>query len=118
MLTITEKAATRAREVLKERGLEQGALRIFVAGGGCAGYQYGMTLIRDADKDDVVSEQQGLKLIVDPDSALLLEGAEVDYVDDLMSSGFVIHNPNAVQNCACGHSFQTAQGGGNPQSCC
>jgi len=117
MLTITEKAAARAREVLDEKGLTQGGLRVFVVGGGCAGYQYGMALTQHAEQDDLVVEHQGLKLVVDPDSAPLLEGAEIDYVDDLMRSGFTIYNPNAAHSCACGHSFQTAGGGGQAKSC-
>jgi iron-sulfur cluster assembly protein len=117
MLTITEKAAIRAREVLTEKGFTEGGLRVFVVGGGCAGYQYGMALTQHAEQDDVVVEQQGLKLVVDPDSASLLEGAEIDYVDDLMRSGFTIYNPNATHSCACGHSFQTAAGGGQAKPC-
>jgi len=62
-------------------------------------------------------EHQGLKLVVDPDSAPLLEGAEIDYVDDLMRSGFTIYNPNATHSCACGHSFQTEGGGGQAKAC-
>jgi iron-sulfur cluster assembly protein len=108
MLTITEKAAARAREVLADKGLTQGGLRVFVVSGGCAGYQYGMALAQHAEQDD---------LVVDPDSALLLEGAEIDYVDDLMRSGFTISNPNAVRSCACGHSFKTASGGGQARPC-
>ena len=117
MLSITEKAAVRAREVLVEKGLPEGGLRVFVLGGGCAGYQYGMALAQHAEQDDLVVEEQGLKLVVDPDSALLLEGAEIDYVDDLMRSGFTIYNPNATHSCACGHSFQTAAGGGQARTC-
>jgi iron-sulfur cluster assembly protein len=117
MLTITEKAAGRAREVLAEKGFPQGGLRVFVVGGGCAGYQYGMALTQHAEQDDLVVEQQGLKLVVDPESAPLLEGAEIDYVDDLMRSGFTIYNPNAAHSCACGHSFQTAAGGGQANAC-
>jgi len=117
MLTITEKAAARAREVLDEKGLAQGGLRVFVVGGGCAGYQYGMALTQHAEQDDLVVEHQGLKLVVDPDSAPLLEGAEIDYVDDLMRSGFTIYNPNATHSCSCGHSFQTAGGGGQAKAC-
>jgi len=117
MLSITEKAAVRAREVLAEKGLAEGGLRVFVVGGGCAGYQYGMALTQHAEQDDLVVEQLGLKLVVDPDSAPLLEGAEIDYVDDLMRSGFTIYNPNATHSCACGHSFQTEGGGGQAKAC-
>ena len=117
MLTITENAAVKAREVLAEKGVTQGGLRVFVVGGGCAGYQYGMALTQHAEQDDLVVEHQGLKLVVDPDSAPLLEGAEIDYVDDLMRSGFTIYNPNATHSCACGHSFQTEGGGGQAKAC-
>lgn len=117
MLSITEKAAARAREVLIEKGLPEGGLRVFVVAGGCAGYQYGMALARHAEQDDLVVEQLGLRLVVDPDSAPLLEGAEIDYVDDLMRSGFTIYNPNAAHSCACGNSFQTAAGGGQAKAC-
>ncbi len=118
MLTITAKAVDKAKEFLKEKDLEsQGALRVFVVGGGCSGYQYGMAIARQPDEDDVVIEHDGVRLVVDPDSAPLLEGAEIDYVDDLMKAGFTIFNPNAVKSCACGSSFQTAEGGGQASPC-
>jgi len=118
MLTLTEKAADKAKELFKEKGLEsEAALRVFVVGGGCSGYQYGMALARRPDEDDIVIEHDGVKLVVDPDSASLLEGAEIDYVDDLMKAGFTLHNPNAVRSCACGSSFQTAEGGGQASPC-
>ena len=118
MMTITEKAAEKARGILAERGVTEGALRVFVVGGGCSGYQYGMALAQAKEEDDIVVEYSGVTVVVDPESAQLLEGAEIDYVDDLMKSGFTIFNPNAVKSCACGHSFQTADGSGEPRSCC
>ena len=118
MMTITEKAAEKAKGILAERGITEGALRVFVVGGGCSGYQYGMALARDVEDGDVVIEQAGVKLLVDSESAPMLDGAEIDYVDDLMKSGFTIFNHNAVKSCACGHSFQTADGSGEPRSCC
>jgi iron-sulfur cluster assembly protein len=118
MLTITETAATKARGLLDEKGLAQGALRVFVVGGGCSGYQYGMALAQEVEDGDVVVEEYGVKLLVDPESAPLLEGAEVDYVEDVMKSGFTIFNPNAVKSCACGSSFQTADDSGTPRRCC
>src|SRR3990172_2430355 len=114
MLTLTEKAASKAKELFEEKGIAgQAALRVFVVGGGCSGYQYGMAIARDTEEDDLVVEHDGIKLVVDPDSASLLEGAEIDYVDDLMKAGFTIHNPNAISTCSCGNSFETAQGGGH-----
>jgi iron-sulfur cluster assembly protein len=118
MLTITESAATKAKGLLEEKGLSQGALRVFVVGGGCSGYQYGMALAQEAEDGDVVVEEYGVKLLVDPESAPLLEGAEIDYIEDVMKSGFTIFNPNAVKSCACGSSFQTADGSGTPRRCC
>lgn len=118
MLTITDRAAEKAKALLAERGIESGALRVFVAGGGCSGYQYGMALAQGKEDGDVVIEHAGVTLLVDPDSAPLLRGAEIDYVDDLMRSGFTIFNPNAVRSCACGHSFSTGDGGEQPRSCC
>ena len=117
MLTITEKAAAKAQRLLEEKGLPQGALRVFVVGGGCSGYQYGMALAQTEEDGDVVVEEHGVKLLVDPDSTPLLEGAEIDYVEDVMKSGFTIFNPNAVRSCACGSSFQTADSSGTPHRC-
>jgi iron-sulfur cluster assembly protein len=112
MINITDKAAEKAKNLLKERGTESGALRVFVAGGGCSGYQYGMTLAQEVEEDDFVLEHAGVKVLVDPESAPLLEGAEIDYVEDIMKSGFTIFNPNAVKSCACGSSFDTADSAG------
>jgi len=117
MVTVTERAAERARALLEQRGMTQGALRVFVVGGGCSGYQYGMAVAEAPEADDLLTEEQGVRVVVDPDSAKLLSGAEVDYVEDLMKSGFTIFNPNAVKSCACGSSFQTADGGGAARSC-
>ncbi|NWF99836.1 MAG: iron-sulfur cluster insertion protein ErpA [Thermoanaerobaculaceae bacterium] len=80
------------------------ALRIFVQGGGCSGLQYGFTFDDWQDGDTVV-EAQDLKVLVDPLSAPYLEGARVDYVEDLRGAGFVVDNPNAIASCSCGQSF-------------
>jgi iron-sulfur cluster assembly protein len=118
IVTVTDKAAEKAKAILTERGVENGALRVFVVSGGCSGYQYGMAIARSREEDDIAIEASGITLLVDSDSAPLLEGAEVDYVDDLMKSGFTIFNPNATHSCACGSSFQTADGSGQAKSCC
>ena len=117
LISITEKAATKARDLLSERDVTTGMLRVFVVGGGCSGHQYGMAVAESADDTDTVVEQSGVKMVVDRDSVPFIQGAEIDYVDDLMKSGFTIYNPNAVSSCACGSSFQTADGGGAPRSC-
>ena len=116
--SITDKAAEKAVALLQERGVENGALRVFVVGGGCSGYQYGMAIAQGREDDDIVIEHAGVTVLVDAESAPLMRGAEIDYVDDLMKSGFTIFNPNAVKSCACGSSFQTAEGGGQARSCC
>lgn len=116
-LTITDKAVENVKKILQEKGAgETGALRVFVAGGGCSGYQYGMALAQAAEEDDFVIEQGGVRLVVDPESAPLLKGAEIDYVDDIMKSGFTIFNPNATRSCACGSSFDTADSSGSGQA--
>jgi len=116
-ITITEQAAEKAKAILKEKDIENGFLRVFVVGGGCSGYQYGMALVKEADAEDMVIEQHGVNLLVDPDSASLLDGADIDWQDDLMKSGFTIFNPNATKSCACGSSFQTEEGSGKPKPC-
>jgi iron-sulfur cluster assembly protein len=118
VVSITDKAAEKAIALLKDRGVEEGALRVFVVGGGCSGYQYGMAIAHGREEDDIVIESAGVTVLVDPESAPLMQGAEIDYVDDLMKSGFTIFNPNAVKSCACGSSFQTSEGGGQAKSCC
>ncbi len=120
MLTITENAAVKVKSLLKEKDTAQGALRVFVAGGGCSGYQYGMAIAQEQEEDDLIIEQAGVRLFVDPESAPLLKGAEIDYVEDVMKSGFTIFNPNAVKSCACGSSFDTADSAGKDQAkaCC
>ena len=117
MVTITPRAAEKARVLLEQKELPEGALRVFVAGGGCSGYQYGMALAAEAETDDTQIESEGVRILVDPDSARLLNGAEIDYVEDLMKSGFTIYNPNATASCACGSSFQAADGSGSPRAC-
>ena len=118
IVTVTDKAAEKAKGILAERGVENGALRVFVVSGGCSGYSYGMAIARNREEDDIAIEASGITLLVDAESAPLLEGAEVDYVDDLMKSGFTIFNPNATHSCACGSSFQTKDGSGQAKSCC
>ena len=113
MITLTANAAAKVKGIMEQEkeNLPQGALRIYVQGGGCSGFQYGMVL-DEVSEDDQVIEAEGVKVIVDPMSLRHLEGAEVDYKEDLMGGGFAIKNPNAVSSCGCGHSFTTeAQGG-------
>src|SRR5512134_924645 len=114
MITLTANAAAKVKGILEQEkeSLPQGGLRIYVQGGGCSGFQYGMVLDEVADGDQVL-ELEGVKVIVDPMSLRYLEGAEVDYKEDLMGGGFAIKNPNAKSTCGCGHSFQTGEGEGS-----
>ena len=115
-LTMTPTAANKVRELLKQENDPSLALRIFVAGGGCSGLQYGMTLDEEQDGDTVIS-QGDFSVLVDEMSLGYISGSEVDYVDSLMGAGFTINNPNAVSSCGCGHSFKTAGGGGEARGC-
>jgi len=118
IVTVTDKAAEKAKALLAERNVVNGALRVFVVGGGCSGYQYGMAIARQQEEGDIAIDVNGVTILVDEESAPLLDGAEVDYVEDLMKSGFTIFNPNATKSCACGSSFQTADGSGQARACC
>ncbi len=118
LVTMTERAAEKATAVLVERGQTDGLLRVFVVGGGCSGHQYGMSIAERAEATDtVVKMDGGVDVVVDHDSVAMISGAEIDYVEDLMKSGFTIYNPNAVSACACGSSFQTAGNTGTPRPC-
>lgn len=117
LVNITPRAAVRAKELLASKGLPEGSLRVFVVGGGCSGYQYGMALAHEAEDDDTVVQAEGIRILIDAESASLISGAEVDYVEDLMKSGFTIYNPNATSSCACGSSFQAKDGGGQARPC-
>ena len=115
-LSITPSAADKVRELLEQENDPSLALRIFVAGGGCSGLQYGMTLDEEQEGDTVISQGE-FKVLVDEMSLGYINGSEVDYVDSLMGAGFTVNNPNAVSSCGCGHSFKTASGGGEAKSC-
>jgi len=104
-LKLTEKAAKKIAELIKSEENNNLALRIYITGGGCSGYRYGMALDDNIYEDDVVVEAHGVKVVVDSFSAPFLEGSEIDYVEDVMGSGFSINNPNVVSTCGCGQSF-------------
>jgi iron-sulfur cluster assembly protein len=117
ILTMTDEAKTQLRSVLERQNKPNGALRVYVAPGGCSGFSYGMSLEEEIDPDDAVVEVDGVKVVVDEFSAQYLSGSLIDYEDSLMGGGFQVRNPNAVKNCACGQSFDAAQGGGQPKPC-
>src|SRR5438477_9665672 len=113
MINLTAAAAEKVKGILEQEkeNIPQGGLRIYVQGGGCSGFQYGMVLDEAADGDQIF-DHEGIKVIVDPMSLRYLEGAEVDYKEDLMGGGFAIKNPNAGSTCGCGHSFSAGEGAG------
>jgi iron-sulfur cluster assembly accessory protein len=111
MLAVSEVASSRLLQMMREKDLDGYGLRVFVAGGGCSGMQYGMTFDDETREGDSEFFAGNLRVIVDPISASYLQGASIDFVDSLMGGGFKIDNPNAVSSCGCGHSFRTASGG-------
>ena len=116
LVNLTPAAAEKVHELLDQESDPSLGLRIFVAGGGCSGMQYGMTLDEVQD-GDVVVELHGIRVLVDEMSAGYIQGSDVDYVDSLMGAGFTVNNPNAVSTCGCGHSFKTAGDTGEARSC-
>ena len=110
MITITLQAAEKLKEVMKDdnKNPETDALRVFVQGGGCSGFQYGLMLNEDPPNDtDQKFESNGIKIIIDPISIRYLEGANVEYVETPTGGGFSIKNPQATSTCGCGQSFNT-----------
>ena len=105
MVTITEIAGQKVKELLEKESKQNFGLRVHVSGGGCHGFQYGMAFDEKANEDDQVYEYHGVKVFVDPQSSMLMTGAVVDYVEGLEGSGFAIKNPQAKTTCGCGNSF-------------
>ena len=106
LINVTESAASKIKDLLAEENKAESGLRVFVQGGGCSGFQYGL-MIEEAGGGvgDQTFESNGIKLFVDPVSLSYLKGAEVDFVDTITGGGFTIKNPNATSTCGCGSSF-------------
>ena len=117
VLSLTDAAATKLRELTAEEANPNIGLRVYVYSGGCSGYRYGMMLEDAPSPEDRSFEENGVKVYVDGQSIELLKGAQIDYVDTLMGAGFTVNNPNAVSGCGCGSSFRTADEAGSPKSC-
>lgn len=111
IVELTPLAAEKLRAIMQEKELTTHGLRVFIAGGGCSGFQYGMAFENQMEEGDMVFESKGVRLYIDQASAMYLEGAQVDYIDSLMGGGFRIENPNAVSTCSCGQSFNAAGAG-------
>jgi iron-sulfur cluster assembly accessory protein len=110
LVSLTPGAAEKVKELMAEDPDEALVLRVAIQGGGCSGFQYGLGFDSAAVDDDLVTEQHGVTVVVDPHSAPYLKGAVVDFLSGLQESGFKIDNPNAQASCGCGHSFTVAEG--------
>jgi iron-sulfur cluster insertion protein len=105
MLTVTDQAVNKIKDILVEENNANLKLRVFVQGGGCSGMQYGFTLDETQNEDDWDLEISGVKVLVDSMSGGYLQGAEIDYKEDQYGATFSIKNPQAVTTCGCGSSF-------------
>ena len=104
-IVLTEAAARRIAFLREQENAEGARLRIAVSGGGCSGFQYGLSFDDQRNPDDFLFERDGIGVVVDDVSLDLLNGAEIDFVEDLMGASFQIRNPNAASSCGCGNSF-------------
>ena len=105
LVKLTQAAAGKVNTLLQRQGRPAGVLRVAVMGGGCSGLQYKMDLQDGPANRDILVESQGVRVVVDPKSALYVTGSELDYSDSLESAGFKVINPNAATTCSCGESF-------------
>ena len=107
LVSLTDAAAAKVVELRSREGQAEAGLRLFVKSGGCSGYSYGLAFDPKVNEGDIVETHGEVRVIIDQFSREHVDGAEIDYVDSLMGSGFAINNPNAVSSCACGSSFNT-----------
>jgi iron-sulfur cluster assembly accessory protein len=106
LIKLTEAAGRKMRQLMQRDGVADGALRVKVVGGGCAGLEYKMDFEKNpATPKDILIESAGTRVLVDVKSALYVSGSEIDFKDAMIGGGFKIHNPNATQTCSCGESF-------------
>jgi iron-sulfur cluster insertion protein len=105
VITLTETAALKVKDLIDAEGEPELALRVAVRPGGCSGFSYEMFFDTDVATDDVTADYDGVRVVVDASSAMLLDGATLDYKDGLQQAGFSINNPNAQRTCGCGQSF-------------
>ncbi len=106
-LLLTDEAVEKVKEVMNREGLKDGGLRVSIVGGGCSGFQYNLGLDDSPREDDMIIEQGGVRLFVDPISQQYVYGTTIDYVNGLHGAGFKFVNPNAARTCGCGSSFST-----------
>jgi iron-sulfur cluster assembly accessory protein len=109
MLTLTDAATRKIQEVLSGQAEPVYGLRVSIQPSGCCGHQYAMSLATEAETGDWIGDFAGIRVLVDPESAPLLQGVQIDYVETLQASGFSISNPNASRGCGCGRSFESGE---------
>jgi iron-sulfur cluster assembly accessory protein len=105
LIKVSPSAAQKVSSLLQKQGRPNGVLRVAVVGGGCSGLQYKMDLQDQPANRDILVESAGIRVVVDPKSALYVTGSELDFVDALQEGGFKVKNPNAASSCSCGESF-------------
>ena len=105
MINVTDSAVEKIKAMLEAQGQPEHGLRVAVVGGGCSGYSYALDFADESDEDDLAMDFDGLPVWIDPHSAQLLQGVEIDYIETLQKKGFVFNNPNAKTTCGCGSSF-------------
>jgi iron-sulfur cluster assembly protein len=106
LIKLTEPAGRKVRQLMQRDGVTDGALRVKIVGGGCAGLEYKMDFEKNpATPKDILIETAGTRVLVDVKSALYVSGSEIDFEDKMIGGGFKIHNPNATATCSCGESF-------------
>ncbi len=104
-LLLSDNALKQLSALIESKANPELRFRVFVQGGGCSGFQYGFQFEEESAEDDIEFDREGVKVVVDPLSLMYLGGAEVDFIDDLMGTRFVVNNPNASTTCGCGASF-------------
>jgi iron-sulfur cluster assembly protein len=117
LITISEAAGFQIKDMMKEEGNENIFLRVGVKGGGCSGLSYGIGFDEEKKDEDIEFEQHGIKVLIDKESAPILNGVTIDFKQSMMGGGFTIDNPNAIAGCGCGSSFRTASNTGTPEEC-
>ncbi|MED4204670.1 iron-sulfur cluster assembly accessory protein [Neobacillus mesonae] len=117
IVILTEAASLQIKDMMKHNEEEGAFLRVSVKGGGCSGLSYGMGFAHEANEADHQFEQYGITILVDKESASILQGTKIDYKQSMMGGGFTIENPNAIASCGCGSSFRTATAAGTPEEC-
>ena len=104
VITLTEKAAKKVKFFLEKENKKEHGLRVGIISGGCSGYMYNIGFEKAPSENDIIIEEKGVKVFINPESIAFMKGSTVDYIDTLQNSGFKINNPNVKTSCGCGHS--------------